>query len=210
MKSNKILIFLFWMLLFGLLVNHAKADDILGKVFTEKELVTIDKIIQFYDQFVLSETNHLMPIEKAYVEFFGSAKLIIKNSEDLHLLAPSRNERINFYKTLDECSLSEIFTVDDTLKVRFRGSKEEHSLYSPYSFTLNLSGKYVIFLKELSTTNHFFKAYYESIEICGDICPTNYSLILSDYKEVDFSKKEQRLVIIISFLRLQETIRNNE
>jgi hypothetical protein len=108
--------------------------------------------------------------------------------------------------TLDRDILSEIYDIRDTLTIRFRGDNEPRKVYSPYSFDLNLHGKYYDFLKELSLRNEFFKSYYESTQVTGGIGPTLYAKILHENSEIDFSQREERLVVIISFLSLGKPI----
>ena len=47
-----------------------KSDDILTKVFNQTDLETIDKIIKYYDDYVISQTDNQLSIGKAYIAFF--------------------------------------------------------------------------------------------------------------------------------------------
>ena len=55
----------------------------------------------------------------------------------------------------------------------------------------------------------YFEKYYELILLAGDVSPSNYAMILYDYNKIDFSKKEERLVLIINLLRTGEVIKND-
>jgi hypothetical protein len=147
-----------------------------------------------------------LTIDKAYTAYFEKINSSIENASDLDQFLPTIDNRIDFYKTLDKNILSEIYDIRDTLTIRFRGDKEPRKVYSPYSFDLNLHGKYYDFLKELSLRNEFFKSYYESTQFAGDIAPTLYAMILHEHSEIDFDNREERLVVIISLLRLGKPI----
>ncbi len=193
---NYLLCFLFLSQQFGC----KKSDEILTKVFSQTELKTIEKVIKYYDDYVILQTDTQLSIDKAYNTFFDKKTSLVIEASDFNLLLPDKNDRINFYHTLDKVVLSEIYDINDTLTVHFRGENEPRKIYSPYSFDLNYNGKYVTFLKELSSRNDFFKKYYESILVAGDISPVNYAMILHDYNKIDFSKKEERLVLIVNLL----------
>ncbi|OQB80284.1 MAG: hypothetical protein BWX87_01534 [Bacteroidetes bacterium ADurb.Bin123] len=88
---------------------------------------------------------------------------------------------VKFYKSLDKNVLSEIYDIRDTLTIQFRGEDEARQFNRHFSFNLNYDGKYVSFCKELSSKSKIFKNYYESIQVGGDISPSNYAMILHDY-----------------------------
>jgi hypothetical protein len=142
---------------------------------------------------------------------FADCTLIYRNvvllfTETLHSYLPKTLYCYLPITTLDRDILSEIYDIRDTLTIRFRGDNEPRKVYSPYSFDLNLHGKYYDFLKELSLRNEFFKSYYESTQVTGGIGPTLYAKILHENSEIDFSQREERLVVIISFLSLGKPI----
>ena len=182
----------------------------LTKVFNKTELKTIEKIIKYYDDYVISQTDNQLSIDKAYIAFLDKNASLATSTGDFNLFLPDKNERIEFYKTLDKSVLTEIYDIRDTLTIHFRGEDEARQFYSPFSFNLNYDGKYVSFLKELSSKSEFFKNYYESIQVAGDISPVNSEMILHDYNKIDFNKKEERLVLIINLLRTGETIKLDE
>jgi len=183
-----------------------KSDDLLTNHFNKSEIKTIEKIIQYFDEYVIAQTSNQLTIDKAYTAYFDKMKASIEKASDFNQFLPTIDNRIAFYKTLDKNILSEIYDIRDTLKIQFRGEDTPRIIYSPYSFDLNLYSKYYGFLKELSLRNEFFKSYYESTQVAGDISPTLYAKILHENSKIDFSQREERLVVIISLLRLGKTI----
>ena len=206
MRKHRFLYYLFCVVFLGQLMSFRKSDDVLTKFFNQAELKTIEKIIQFYDDYVVLQTDNQLPIDKAYIAYLEKMKTSIKKADDFDKFLPLIEDRIEFYKTLDKKILSEFYDIKDTLRIRFRGENEPNIVYSPYSFDLNLNGKYYDFIKELSLRNDFFKNYYETIQVAGDIAPTIYPLIIYENNKIDFDNREERLVIIISLLRLGKTI----
>jgi len=75
---------------------------------------------------------------------------------------------------------------------------------------LNTKGRYFELLKLLSYKNEFFRMYYEDILEWGTIRHTTYALIFTDYHKVNFSEKEERLVLIVHFLQIQQDLTREE
>ena len=206
MRQYRLLNYFFCVLFLGLLMSFKKSDDLLTNYFNESEIKTIEKIIQYFDDFVISQTTNQLPIDKAYIAYFEKMHTSIEKVSDFKMFMPSIDERIVFYNTLDKKTLSEIYVIRDTLTIRFRGENKPRKVYSPYSFDLNLHGKYSDFLKELSLRNDFFKIYYETIQVAGDIAPNLYAKILHENNKIDFDDREERLVVIITLLCLGKII----
>lgn len=206
MRKYRLLNYLFCVIFLGQFMSFRKSDDKLTKVFNQTELKTIEKIIRYYDDFVISQTDNQLPIDKAYIACFEKMKTSIKEADDFDMFLPSIDERIVFYKTLEKKVLSEFYDIKDTLTFRYKGENEARNFYRPYSFTLNYDGKFVSFLKELSSKNEFFRNYYESVQAAGDISPSNYGMLLHDFNKIDFKNREERFVVIISLLRIGKTI----
>ena len=158
---------LFWIRMFLLLMllgqglSCSTPESALDKVFDNTQLVTVNRIIDFYDNFVLSRTDKKLSIDKAYLDFLNTNCPKAIESGYLDILIPDRNDKVNFYKTLDREELSEIYVIQDTVKLFDRNKKEPINTYLPYSFRLNTQGKYVELLKLLATRNDFYKEYYK-------------------------------------------------
>lgn len=181
-------------------------DNTLKKVFNADELITVNKIIDFYDNFVLSNTSKNLKIEDAYRQFLSKNCPLVEKSGDMSLLLPDEKEKLDFFSTLDRKALEEIYRITDTLKYYNRFKKEFVKVYQPYSFSLNTQGKYYDLLKLLAKRNEYFKEYLNSIDLAGDLSPSNYRAILHGYKNIDFSKKEERLVLIVNLLNSEKVI----
>src|SRR5512133_2885177 len=146
MKNYRLLIYLLCVLIPGQLISCRKSDGLLTKVFNQTELKTIDKIISYYDDYVISHTGNQLPIDKAYIAFLEKKVPMVKETGDFNILLTDRNERIKFFESIDRYVLSEIYDIRDTVNFHFCGENEARKLYSPYSFNLNYDGKYASFL----------------------------------------------------------------
>lgn len=189
-----------------ILYSFKSPDNTLKKVFNADQLITVNKIIDFYDNFVLSKTSENLKIEDAYRQFLDNNCPLVEKSGDMSRQLPDEKEKLDFYSTLDRKALEEIYGITDTVKYYNRFKKEFVKVYQPYSFVLNTQGKYYDLLKLLAKRNEYFKEYLNSIEVAGDLSPSNYIAILHGYKNIDFSKKEERLVLIVNLLHLQKNV----
>ena len=186
-------------------INCSRKSIPLADVFSNSELIEVNKIIKFYDDFVVSKTNDHESIEKAYMDFFD--KKLDVDQINIDSLRPSFKERISLYKKLDPNVLSEFFQITDSVWY-YKGQPpmQRIKVQVPYSFILNNHGKYMLLLENLSKRNDFLKNYYESAARVGDLGPSNYSAILKNFNKFDFSKKEERLIVIINLLHYQNNI----
>ena len=167
-------------------------------IFTKKEQITVNKIINFYDSIVLSRTNHRYDIRSAYDHYFDSIFPTVIKSGDLSLVAINEEKRIKFLSSLNQQTLKEIYTIKDSVSYVSHGKLK--TKYSPYTLYFNKNGKYAKLLENLSKKNSFVNEYYAEIKNAGDFTPSNYVMIFTEYKKLNFGDRLQRLVIIINLL----------
>jgi len=202
--QNKLLLFLFSISFCFFACNQ---KNLIDEVFNHEEAETIYKIIDFYDAFVLSKTDTNLPIDKAYIVFLNNnLQLAIDSGDfygDVHLLIPSDEYLIPFRHSLSIKHLK-VFFVDSVFF--FSRKQENFYKYLPDVFATNNYGKYANFLRKMSEKNKFYRQFYESGIRCGDIiyCPTIYVTLIYEYNEIDFRKKDERLIFIIPFLFLNK------
>lgn len=202
MKINIILC----ILLITLFCACSTQKKILAKVFSENEQVTVNRIIDFYDSFVLKQTDNKLPINVAYLEFLNKNGLVSLNSGDLSIFIPADEIKTPFFDSLDRKSLSEIYFTQDSVRVYDKQINNFKKVHIPNYFNFNYKGEFMKLLKVLSKNNEFYERYYKGILECGDICPTTYSSLLFEYKKINFDNREERLTFIVPFLFYNETI----
>jgi hypothetical protein len=118
-------------------VSCSTPEGTLNKVFDANELVTLNKIIDFYDNFVQAHLEEKSSIDQDYLDFLNTNCPKVIESGDFSILSPDKTEKINFYKTLDREVLSDIFFINDTVKLFDKDQKEFVETYVPYSSMLN-------------------------------------------------------------------------
>ena len=182
-------------------------DAFLKKSFDEKDMVLVNQVIDYYDNFVLSKTGQKKSIKDAYQEFVTENAPLSEKQGSLSNFIPSRENRLAFFETLDKDVLSKFFHIRDTL---FWHSKEGfvEAEYYPYQFS-STNTKYLNFIKSLSTRNEFYSSYNEEIELFYGFSPAVFATIIKTYSNehekkfseaFNFSKKEDRFVFIATFL----------
>lgn len=196
------------------LVACNKKETTLTTHFNESELQTIDSILTFFDQFVLSQTNEQLKIGDAYLAYFEQIKPNIEQADDFIDFIPPIEKRISLYESLNQNNLKAFFHIQDTMFIRPSLEEPPFKMYSPYTFKLNVHGNYMAFLKDLSQRNDFLNTFYMNIYNSGEMSPANYAKIRNDFNQVDFNKKDEKLAIVIALLRLGRkmdvTISENE
>jgi hypothetical protein len=190
-KKTPILIVLF------LLNSCFGNEDLINSTFTENEIKTTNQIISFYDDFVYSKTDKSLEIKTAYKAFLDKTIPLVYEQGDLRLITPEQSVHWDFFKSLGSNNLNVFYTIEDSVYY-----DQGKPIKRPPNFQLNYSGNYIQLLKKLSSRNDFFEKYYNSILIAysGSGNPVSMQLILTDYDNIDFSKKEERLIFIIAML----------
>lgn len=196
------------------LVACNKKETPLPRHFNESELQTIDSILTFFDRFVWTQTNEQLEIGDAYLAYFEKVNPNIEQAYDFIPFIPSIEDRITLYESLNQSNLKAFFHISDSMLVKITLEEPPLKMYSPFTFELNVHGKFMAFLKDLSQRNDFFNSFYMNIYNSGEMSPANYAKIRNDFNQVDFNKKDERLAIVIALLRLGRkmdvTISENE
>ena len=192
-------------------------DAVLKQAFDEQEMVIINEVISYYDNFVLSKTDQNKSIKDAYQEFLTVNGPLAEIKGDLSIFCLSNKERAAFLETLDKNVLLSLLHINDTVYWYSFERELIETEYQPYYVLDVVNHKYSPFLKVLSARNDFYSSYSEEFEICGCIAPSTYGDIFHafdnehleymKYSETfDFSRKEDRLAFIIPFLTTNENL----
>lgn len=189
-----ILVFLSFAGICSAQAKYTGSKLVMEEVFDDKELYTYNRIIDFYDDFVLSHFDKGKPIDKAYRKFASHYFPICEQQGDLSLMKPSDSLFIPFLKSLDKEAFNEMYFVRDSIKIF------DSILSVPYHFNLNVYGKYVQFVKRLSERNYLFKKFYSDYTSAGDVSPTTLVWLMFDHNKINFSSRDERLVFISVFM----------
>jgi len=180
------------------LVSCQSSKSVINQVFNEQEANTINKIIDYYDAYVLSFYKDSIPIDKAYKKFISFATPISENTSNFILLPPEYMQ-VPFVNSLDKNSLSELYIIRDSVKIF------DTVIKVPYDFTLNHRGKFIHkYLKKLSRRNEILKDYYRGTILAGDITPITYAMLMHDYEKFNFNNRDERFAFIAAFFFKRE------
>lgn len=186
------------------LISCQSSKPVIDQVFNEKEVKTINKIIDYYDAYVLSFYKDSIPIDQAYKKFVSFATPVSENTDNFIFLPPE-SMQVPFVNSLDKNSLSELYFISDSVKVF------DTVIKVPYNFTLNYRGKFVHkFLKKLSRRNEILKNYYRGTILAGDICPTTIAMLMHDYENFNFNNRDERFAFISAFFFRREITETEE
>ncbi|MDD4529900.1 MAG: hypothetical protein PHX48_08500 [Bacteroidales bacterium] len=176
------------------LISCQSSKSVINQVFNEQEANTINKIIDFYDAYVLSFYKDSIPIDKAYKKFVYFSTPIAENTGDLLLFLPPESSLVPFINSLDKNSLTELYFISDSVKVF------DTVIKVPYNFTLNYRGKFLQkYLKKLSRRNEILNIYYRDFIAAGDVSPTALVMLMHDYEKFNFNNRDERFAFISAF-----------
>ena len=180
-------------------ISHTelKNDSDVLKVFNEEEIPSLELIVNFFDSFILENTEKSQDITQTYYEYFET----IKNSESIedlsiHIgLSNSDVTKTLIKKLKDRGIFNEIwnysygydFQTKDTLTVELE---------------LNQQGKYVQLLELLGENNNYFLEYYKDLQSSGTISPGNIAQFMKYFQEVNFQKEVNRLVFAVHYITI--------
>lgn len=177
-----------------------KETSNLGNYFTTEQTAELDKIIDFYDAFVLEQTSKDLPIGEAYKQLVNSNIAAVKEN-DFSGLVPEKKKLVDFYSTLDKNVLEQVFVVMDSIMYQDMATIKFVSVpLEPFILTPDLEGPYSRLLTDLSKDNTFYGFYIARLNSLDEIGPSVYYSLYNETSPVDFSKRDERLVAIISFM----------
>jgi hypothetical protein len=185
-------------------------DAVLQRVFDDREMVMVNRIIDYYDSCVWSQTDRSLPLKQAYRQFLDKNCPVL--DEKAYTIIPPKEEVIHFFGTLDREAVYALFTVRDTFYL-YHPRTGELVRATPYNYRIQPCYKYTDLLKILSTRSEFFAAYHKKTLITGNVSLVTHAVIYQSYPEdnpggkylpykadFDFSKKEERFTCIIALL----------
>ncbi len=165
------------------LYRNLKKDPVISKVFSKDEIKDLVELRLMTDEMVVNITGE--PDTKlAYQKF---------------------NESLSSKSTKE---VMEVITVPhDSLVVLVKSSPALLHIYdvsnaSTMNFSLNLEGKVIEFLRELSKRDSIYSDVLNGIEIAGDISPSSISSFIKEPEKYNMESEAERLYasIIYGFL----------
>jgi len=189
----------------SLLILGKSEKSEIEQVFNQEEAHTMFRIVEFYDDFVMSQCNNDGAIEDLYIDFIEERmrKAFLEN--DMSYFMPSEEEEINFYNTLDSVSFSQIFLVHDSTEAYSTSTREHNTVEQPYHLSFNRDGKFYVFLERMSLKSEGLKKIYDEYERANSYMFSIYDVLRNPYS-IDFSSKDDRLVFATGWLKVNSLI----
>ncbi|RLD74149.1 MAG: hypothetical protein DRI87_01935 [Bacteroidetes bacterium] len=177
-------------------------------VFSAEELVTINKLIGYFDSIVGETYPEVTNIDSAYRLYLDSVCPLMLKNGDMSRSGIDAHERKTLLDRFDRKAMSEIFIIGDTLEYFSLSVKKKVKKYYPYYVTLNPRGSYMELLDRLSENSDFIRSYNNEVREFGDLTPKCYGMMLRDYNELDFTDPMQRLMFVVNVLHTNEVIKD--
>jgi hypothetical protein len=175
--------------------------SLIEKHFNSSEIITINKIINYYDNWIISETGE-QNISSAYLQFLEKVQPKVLKENTTEYLLPDKENVRKFLATLELKNLDKIYLIEDYHLSFDQNKSAFDTIASPYSLRINYPGKFISFLNDLKTKKKFFRPYFEYIDLEAHIGPAAFAEIILGYEEINFKKRDERLVFIITIIDL--------
>ena len=174
-----------------------KNDPDVLMVFNKEEIPSIELIVNFFDSFIVENTEKAQDINQSYYQYFEtiensesiedlSIHIGLSNSDVTKALIRKLKDREIFYEIWNY-SYGYDFQTKDTLSVELE---------------LNQRGKYVQLLKLLGKNNDYFLEYDKHLQSSGTISPSNIAQFMKYFREVEFQKDVNRLVFAVHYITI--------
>ncbi len=171
-----------------------KEDPQINKIFNKSEIVTLERILAYFDSFVMKQTK-TANVDSAYHSY--SESLLNNDSAE------------DFWRKIGHGD-----ALKDSFLVTLEGDKVFSELWVKgydiqggdtlgYFLMPNWQGKYMKYLDYLITQYPIFKEYRETIFACGAIPPTLAGGFPYAHKKLDFGDERIRLFSAIHYITLE-------
>ncbi|MCK3682984.1 M56 family metallopeptidase [Maribellus sp. YY47] len=157
------------------LYRNLKKDPVISKVFSKDEIKDLVELRLMTDDMVVNTTGE------------SDTKIAYQKFNEL-LSSRNTGEEVKEKITLPHDSLVTLAKSNPALLQIY-----EVSNAPTMNFSLNLEGKVMQFLQELSKESEFYKKVLEGIEIAGDISPSNISSFIKEPGKYNMESEAERL-----------------
>ncbi|MCD4834524.1 MAG: hypothetical protein K8R31_12060 [Bacteroidales bacterium] len=193
-KTLTILALVLSQIVFGQSISkQLEQDTLINKFFNKSEIESISKLIESYDNWILSKTGET-DINSGYHLFFGEVDNCESSKEFIDKVSLSKTKLDSIFLYFDskhtlptfwELEINRKINQFDTISVSLR---------------LNSFASYSKYLNELSDKESFIKDYLKSIDAAGGISPSLVAGLGKHHDKFDFSEIRWRLFYTIHFM----------
>jgi len=179
-------------------VKEQRDNALLKKYFTKEEIKDLDKIIDFYDNIVLSKTK-TDNINDAYHKYFAKIKENL-NSKGIPCMDTMSVDKL--FSRLSQSTIKKIWYKSIGKKRIDTNYNKWPPEYIGKSFLSLSKNAYFNFLTDYSENNQYLKDYIDVINKVGDISPTTIKIFLMNSDKFDFYNKTNRLIFAIHYITI--------
>ena len=168
-------------------------DTLIDKFFNENDIESISKLIETYDNWILSKTGET-DINSAYHLFFGVVEDCKSNKELIDKVSLPKDKLDSIFSVFDSnFSLNTFWELEINRKIN------QFDTIS-VSLRINLYDRYRKYLNELSNKETFIKDYLNSTEAAGGITPSQIAGLGKFHDRFNFNDIRWRLFYSINFM----------
>jgi len=181
--------------------NDLSNDEAIKESFNKSEIKDLSKIQRFFDQSIgVTDYTNEKEILKAYSDFFKVNTEIEMASEIKIPFSISAQKDLN--NQLDKSFFDEIWIYRETIANNTGDTLTD--------MELNLSGKFVAFLKKQGLQDKKFENYYKTISLAGDVSPSLVAVIAKNFNDYDIEDPKIRLLIAIHYLTINDNLNKKQ
>ena len=192
MKTNYLII-----LSFIVFFSCQKNNVVLQNVFSEEEITEVDKLIQYYDNFINVQTgNKGGDLAHSYQTYLQVNSIFAQQGMDMNVLRPSLRAQIELFLSMKSYFIEKIYQ-----KKAFEEHIGRNIEDSNPPLHINPNGKFIQFIQELAKVKPLFASCAKELTEKGDVGPQCYQTLLTLYPKIDFNNKDERFAFIVCMLR---------
>ncbi len=200
MKHLLLFLFIFGLTHCAIGQNRLADNKTIKKTFSETEIQDLQLIFNFFNESICLNLEPLA-LTSCYKDFFKK----MENWEQTgnFELNISFNKQLKMYSQISESTFQEIWTFGKSI---YRESPQD----TFRTVSINLNGKYLIFLKKTGRKDEVINQYYESIFAAGDLTPSLITGLLVNHRYYNIEDIRIKLIVAIHYLTLNDQFNRNE
>ena len=171
-------------------------DVLIKKHFNKKDIKTLNKILNFFDQIVKQNCESNKSIEDCYVNYCEQIKI----KADSGSLEPgfSYEKEKQLFNELNIGTINKIWYY--TKSYRLVKGKKVYDF--PETIELIYKSPFMNLCRDISDENPKLKFYYENFQAGGSMNSVLIENVIVNYDKFNFSNPKERLMIAIHYLTI--------
>ena len=179
-----------------------KSDKHLTEIFSNNELVEIEKMINFVDNRVVELTGS-KDINEAYHQLFDKINKAMQDS--LSFLVPfEEEEKYKFLQSLDTTVFSEFWYMGNHIRKAVYKDSIYQDLDNYRYLDLRHSGRYSDYLDKIGESDAYYQSVKQTLDFAIGLAPSIVASFLKTHNEFDFTIPKNRLWASVFILAIEE------